>query len=541
MGICDDGPYILIAKRLAATGHIAYNSGANAIIGWQLYLGAAFIKLFGFSYTTARMSTLLVAVVMAFLLQRTFVRTGIGERNATLGTLALILSPLYLVLSVTFMSDISGLFAIVICLYSCLRAVQASSDRAAIAWLWFAAITNAICGTSRQIAWLGVLVLVPCTLWLLRSRRRVLLGGAAGAGAGYLIMFLCMQWFKRQPYTSATPLVVGHFHVVMALRQLFYLLLEIPLFLLPIMALFLPELRKSRLRTIVVLSALLFGYLLIAVPMRDTHPFLHLEPTAGMPGSWVGVHGVFEGIGLHSFPPVFLHTKGQIVLTALALGSLLAAIAVVFRGGKILPSAEPAADLTWTQLGVLLGPFALANCVLLVAAAGTIPSLYDRYVMGLLAPVLICLIRFYQERVRTRLPMTASVLLIGAMAIVSIAITHNTFALYRARVDLAEEMRAAGVPDTAIDAGWEHNYDVELQYADHLNEQRYLPVAPLPSDSCSMLWYERTPHIRPIYGVGFTPYDCYGQAPFAPVHFSRWLAREPGTIYAVRYLPPAKP
>ena len=35
---------------------------------WQLYLGAAFIKLFGFSFTIVRMTTLLVAVVLAFFL-----------------------------------------------------------------------------------------------------------------------------------------------------------------------------------------------------------------------------------------------------------------------------------------------------------------------------------------------------------------------------------------------------------------------------------------------------------------------------------------
>ncbi len=51
----------------------------------QLYLGAAFIKLFGFSCTTVRMSTLLTGVVMAFAIQRTLIRTGISERNATIG------------------------------------------------------------------------------------------------------------------------------------------------------------------------------------------------------------------------------------------------------------------------------------------------------------------------------------------------------------------------------------------------------------------------------------------------------------------------
>ena len=210
MGVCDDGPYILMAHTLATTGHIVYNGWAAAMLGWQLYLGAAFIKLFGFSFTTVRMSTLLVAMLLAFLLQRTLVRADITERNATIGTLALVLSPLYLMLSVTFMTDITGLFAIVICLYGCLRALQSPTDRSTIAWLCFAVATNAICGTSRQIAWLGILVMVPSTLWLLRSQRRVLLAGAAANLAGALFIFACMHWLKHQPYSMPEHSALHH-------------------------------------------------------------------------------------------------------------------------------------------------------------------------------------------------------------------------------------------------------------------------------------------------------------------------------------------
>lgn len=96
MGICDDGPYILMARTLATTGHIVYNGWAAPMMTFQIYLAAAFIKLFGFSYTTVRMSTLLVAMALAFALQRTLVRANINERNATIGTLALVLSPPYL-------------------------------------------------------------------------------------------------------------------------------------------------------------------------------------------------------------------------------------------------------------------------------------------------------------------------------------------------------------------------------------------------------------------------------------------------------------
>ncbi len=184
MGVCDDWPYILMTRSLARTGHVVYNGWAAPMLVWQLYLGAGFIKVFGYSLTIVRMSTLLVAMMLVFVLQRTFVRAGINERNATIGTLALVLSPLYLMLSATFMSDIHGLFAIVLCLYGCLRVLQAESSLAAIAWLCFAVAGDAVCGASRQIAWLGILVMVPCALWLLRERRNVFLWGGAATFCG---------------------------------------------------------------------------------------------------------------------------------------------------------------------------------------------------------------------------------------------------------------------------------------------------------------------------------------------------------------------
>lgn len=109
---------------------------------------------------------------------------------------------------------------------------------------------------------------------------------------------------------------------------------------------------------------------------------------------------------------------------------------------------------------------------------------------------------------------------------------------------LAAELRATGVPSTSVDNGWEYNLGVELQHADHINmstvefpTNAYTPQ-PLPSRlTCPMYWYARSPHIRPICGVSFDPHACYGPAPFAPVHSSRWLASSPGTLYVVHYLP----
>jgi len=546
MGICDDGPYILVAQKLAATGHIVFNGWSAAMLLWQLYLGAALIKLFGFSFTTVRMSTLLVAMVLAFFLQRTLVRAGINERNATIGTLALVLSPLYLMLSATFMSDIHGLFAIVLCLYGCLRALQSSSARATIGWLFFAVATNAICGTSRQIAWVGVLVMVPSTLWLLRAQRRVLLAGAAAALAGALFILGCMIWVKHQPYTTPEKFQIGNVPVLLLVNQFMHFFLEIPFLLLPVILLFLPEARKSSFRVIAIYSVLLVGCYVL---MIYTGGFWNiLEPTMG---DWVTASGVYGPLVPHGRPPIFLHAEMREFLTVATFGGLLGLVTSRVRsyGAASVKDSSPGAS--WQEMSLLLAPFTIAYSLLLIVRAVTTvnsgtPAILDRYALGLLVVVLILLVRCYQERIRQRLPVAS--LLIGIMAIYGVVATHNMFALYRARISLAAELRAAGVPDTAVDNGWEYNIDAELQHAQYINNpgivlpaQAYVSPPPLPDGTCSMLYSAVTPHIRPVFGISFDPNECYGPAPFAPIHYSRWPGLAPGTLYVVKYSAPLKP
>jgi hypothetical protein len=548
MGICDDGPYILVAKNLAATGHIHYNGWSAAMLCWQLYLGAALIKLFGFSFTAVRMSTLLVSLASAFLLQRILVRCSISERNAVIGTLALVLSPLYLLLSVTFMSDIHGLFGVIICLYACLRALQAVTDRAAIAWLWFAVATNVAVGTSRQLAWLGVLVMVPCALWLLRARRRVFLAGAAATIAGILSIFGCLIWLRRQSYTTPQTFGISHVPWFLLTGRFIAFFLDFPFLLLPIMVLFLLAIRKSSLRVIAMVCGLLGIFFFLAVypsHLRGHFSFM-LEPTMRDPGSnWVTMRGEYGGESQGS-PSLFLPLWVQGLLSVISFGGVIC-VALSFFGTRYPKQvARAITKLSWKQLGVLLGPFAASYIFLLTYRAASVANdntgvLFDRYSLGLLLVALICLARHFQDRVQSRFSLVSAVPIV-IMAAYGIAITHNTFALYRARVAMAAELRAADVPDTSVDNGWEYNIDVELQHARYINNpgivlpaNAYIPAPALPAGTCSMIYHDVSPHIRPIYGISFDPNACYGPAPFAPVQYSRWLASEPGTLYVVNY------
>jgi Dolichyl-phosphate-mannose-protein mannosyltransferase len=550
MGISDDGPYILIAQKLAATGHIAYNGWSAAMLLWQLYLGAAFIKLFGFSYTTVRMSTLLVAAVLAFFLQRTMVRASISERNATIGTLALVLSPLYLLLSVTFMSDIHGLFAIVLCLYGCLRALQAATPRAAIGWLCFALATNGICGTSRQLAWLGILVMVPCTLWLLRAQRRVLFAGAAANLAGVLFILGCMIWLKHQPYTTPEKFYVSNVPLGYITQLFLRFAFELPFLLLPLAVMFIPELRKASGRLLIFLVPLILLYAAVVAHLKRLP---YLEPSLrDSPGcNWVTIFGEYESV-THGIPHIFLHTSVQILLTLSCMCGLLGLIVSFYHPRSKESLGDTLHSLTYQKLSVLLAPFSVAYIALLIFRCASVANdntgvLFDRYALGLLLAAAIFLVRYYQDRIHPVLPLSG-VIVIAIVAAYGVIVTHNTFALYRARVEIADELRLAGVPYTATDNGWEFNIGVQLEHTNYINNpgivspaHAYVPPPPLAAGTCSMIYHDETPTVRPLYGVSFDPTACYGPAPFMPVHYSRWLASTPGNLYVVRYLPSSKP
>ena len=110
--IIDDWSYIWSAKVLAEPGRLVYTGWSSSVLGWQLYLGALFIKSFGFSFTATRIPVMLLSLLSTALMHRIFVRLNIAPWSATIATLSVVLSPMFLTLSTTFMSDIPGLIAV---------------------------------------------------------------------------------------------------------------------------------------------------------------------------------------------------------------------------------------------------------------------------------------------------------------------------------------------------------------------------------------------------------------------------------------------
>jgi hypothetical protein len=537
IGMNDDWSYLKSAQILAQTGHIVYNGWAAPMLGWQLFLGAIFARLFGPSFTAIRASTLLVALATAFLLQRTFVRAGVNSRNATIGTLTVALSPLFLPLALSYMNDIYGLFCIVLCIYACLRALTAESNRTMLAWLAFAALSNALDGNVRQFVWLGVLAMVPCAVWLLRRRPHAVVVGGVAYLVSVIIIYGTLRWYGHQPYSHSTAgsVIPGHFnrHNLNYLAGLcFRTFFSFSLFLLPILFAFIPalSLRSRRIRAMILSG----GLLCVAGGFVLQHK--QIFNTLFVPvGNYILLQGGFADIALFSNSrAAWLVRDIRLAVFAavmLALACFLTCLLTSRRSSTALPQA--AQPVSWHSLLVLLAPFALAYLGMLLLR-GAFVGVYDRHLLLLLPIGALFLLRFFQDRVQPDLP-RASLILVGLLALYAVAGTHDAFSAYRARIAAIGELRAAGIPDNAIDAGMEHDLMVHIERFGHVdNPEISAPVpiqfAALP-ENCKPMSAGLAPEMVPGYKLSFDPEACGGPSRFAPVTYRGWLGMYSSTLY----------
>ena len=219
-GYIDDFSYIHMAKTLAETGRFAYNGWPTAMLGIQVWWGAAWIWLFGFSFTIVRLSVLplaLGAVVLVYLLGR---RASLSPYDSLFAALLTALSTLFLPLAPTFMSDIPAFFFLLAGLYGFVRAADAIEQVPArgthvvawqaLAWLAIGTLCGVLGGTIRQPVWFAPIAsaAVLCR-WrsggLSRSDRRgfrlaSLLCGVIGVAA----LIAGTRWFSQQPYAIPT-------------------------------------------------------------------------------------------------------------------------------------------------------------------------------------------------------------------------------------------------------------------------------------------------------------------------------------------------
>jgi 4-amino-4-deoxy-L-arabinose transferase-like glycosyltransferase len=475
-GYVDDFSYVHIAKVLADTGRFAYNGWPTAMLGFQVWWAAAWVWLFGFSYTIVRLSTLpftFGAVAIAYLLAR---RATLSPIDSLFVGLSLALTPLFFKLVPTFMSDLPSLCFLLASLYSFVRAIEATDRCGArpyrsVGWLVAGTALGIMGGTIRQNVWLAPPVGAAFLIWARGTGRatRIIAVGCGFIGAACLVVGTA--WFNDQPYAIPSRISL-HVGLMPPLKSLMMLGWKISIQLVHPLMFCLPPLLAARAGS--ARRARLFwgGSLIVAAALLLTrHPMMRGDTAFGF-GSWGGL-GQVESVTRRLIGNAILLVRATPVVAAFVV-----AVLEVRRSGTAAVSAAVRLPPAIAVPLAYLVPYTAVATM----AAQTTGGVFERYAIPHI-PIMACWFLFVTRRAlagyghgrevdqttpRSRWGWGAVV--VGA--VIAVADLHDCFAVTRARLSAIDHLQRQGVARERIMAGIAIDGWEQIERAGFINDRR---------------------------------------------------------------------
>ncbi len=469
-GIYDDFSYIHMAKTLAETGHFAYNGWPTAMLGIQVWWGAAWIWLFGFSFTLVRLSVLPLAVgavALVYLLAR---RARLTPADSLFAALLTGLSPRFIMLAPTFMTDVSSLFFLMASLYGFVRAVEAARQvsartRDTLAWLTVGMLCGVLGGTIRQTVWFAPLAgAAVLSVWPGVSVRMRLVAILCGV-LGLACIVVGVRWFNSQPYAiptrSLSRMALGVTEFGTMVRTMAWLIVGSMSAMLPVFFYRLAALRQWRRDHMAWLgSSLATDVIIVAVLALVFFP--------------AAVVGALEVAAIPAEAAPIME-RGVRVLRGLRIGLMLllalAAVATMLKWrGAIMSAARHTPAAIAVSLVYLL-PYSVA----VMQASQTTGGLFDRYYLPSM-PLLACGLLYGGGATATSSAVRRSAfwgwVFIAIVAVPEIVKLHDMFADCRARLAAVAHLEDHGVARDRIMAGWQIDGWEQIERAGYMNDPR---------------------------------------------------------------------
>jgi hypothetical protein len=398
-------------------------------------------------------------------------------------------------------------------------------------------LTNIAGGTVRQIAWLGTLVMVPSTAWLLRKRTGVKRMAFLFWIVSVVSVLACIRWFERQPYALTEKIIQGPVTGPMfghMLAELLKALLCLALITFPILAAWIPVQRSLGRSALTRIACILVAMAAASIVLGNRDSLDHRV----MPwlGHVLGTLSIFSSTGeMLGSRPVTLTLPMRVGLSLLVMAAALTLVEQMLAKPwrKRGSGAVSLQEALW-----MLGPFAISYVAFLLPRA-LYSFVYDRYLLGLMPLAIIILLLLHQRWVAERLP-AITIAALSLFALYAIAGTHDWFALNRARVAAVARIHALGVPTTSIQGGFDYDGWTQIEAAGYVNDPRirnppdaYQPnLEPLRLQSrCRLNFAPYTPAIQPRYFVVFSVMPCLQTSGYQSVMYGTWLPPFHRTIF----------
>ena len=537
----DDWSTARTARLFAETGHFIYHGWLHYPGGWQIVWTAPFIKVFGFSYTVVRFSLLPIVFATVYFFQRCLVGFGLAEKNASFGALSLGLAPAFVPVASSYMTDVPSLFAVILCLFFCQKAVTATTNRNVCIWLTIAALSSLVLGTVRQTGWLGVLVIVPGVgLWL-RDRKGVAVVAFTLTAVSGLGVAAVWHWFLSHPYSVRESFLSPAMTKTLLMHlagRLAWALVYLMLCVLPILAMFLRPLLRISGKTFWMAYFVVAALVLVVYAVGHRSGLDNPDELVKIAGK----HQTINDVGV-----IQEHLNVHLSLTTILVALFLTSLILLFVRRVALPGTsvnrEVPPQASWQGILWLLGPYSLIYIALLVPR-GSVNWIYDRYIIALAPLPIVCLLALYQQRNNDRIPAFA-VIVLTALAFFGVGKADRIYSENHARLMAANVLRGQGIPRTAISGGVEYNLETETDVNGHVNEPKvrvpanaYKPyVAPVGLPQCaSDLVDSFTPSVVPKYFLVPATRACLAPTQYEPVTYKTILPPFHREIY-IQQLP----
>ncbi len=205
----DDWIYAKTVEHLLLTGQYQAHPYLNATLVVQAFWGALFCKMFGFSFTVLRVSTLVLAGVNAWAIARCGLMIGLSRPLALACAVTVATSPLVLQLSYSFMTDVPFLTFSSLSGLCFLGALRQRSDR----WIWGGSSFAVLAYLVRQFGLLLPLAFLGVISWLTVRRHWSFSKGhiMALVVPWLFVMGLYQLWGNH--LQSQTPILVPNHHL----------------------------------------------------------------------------------------------------------------------------------------------------------------------------------------------------------------------------------------------------------------------------------------------------------------------------------------
>ena len=476
------------------------------------------------------------SAVVCFLLGRL---SGLRPAPAVFAALMLGLSPIFLPLATSFMTDISGLFFMLLSIYALANAALARRIARRIAWLAVGVAAAIVGGMTRQVVFIVPLIVIPYLLWIGRKDRRFRAAGVAG-WVLVLIGFIATQsWFSRQPDVVTYPSLMTSLRWAIQtpranLDRGGRFILTLSLLTLPVsVCLVFLILDACRRRIRLLLFCALVG-IALALDIHSHPDLLHWPWSPNV----VWPDGILINCELSGQPPAAMpawFVTLWSVLVFIALGASLARLADFSTRGRNLATTARRilAPRNGDSAPIILAIVGTAYLALLL----TRPMIFDRYALPMIPIVAIFTLLYVQRysgglRVR-RVAFTAGAIVLAFYTAFSLAATRDLMALAHARVAAIHALRDAGVAPTAFAAGLEYDCWTQLQLQGHVN-YRFASNHSHPVNPNVGL----TPALWCRYRVEYNPTPQTHRSHFVPIRYTSWLPPFHRAIYIDQFLDP---